>query len=161
MQAQRLFAVHFRVCTKLLNSPWKELFFFRSNTLPNLQRFTFPEYVKPWDGLAFVSFCTFIYIWNIVFPASKITNFPISQIWPSENSQEDLEKVWRSCNSSFSAHQLCTKNIFTSLWKQASDCLFTQLHPRQGNYYVMSYGGTAGVLSVREVSRMVQCRRRP
>ena len=61
VQAQRLFTVQFRVCTKLLNSPWKELFFFRSNTLPNLQRFTFPEFVKPWDGLAFVSFCTFLY----------------------------------------------------------------------------------------------------
>ena len=75
MQTQRLFAVQFRVCTKLLNSPWKELFFFRSNTLQNLQRFTFPEFVKPWDGLAFVSFCTFIYIWNIVFPCIQDYQF--------------------------------------------------------------------------------------
>ena len=72
VQAQRLFAVQFRVCTKLLNSPWKELFFFRSNT-PKIH---LPRICKTlrWSGV-----CVFLHFYLHLkhsFPCFQFSNFP-------------------------------------------------------------------------------------
>ena len=162
VQAQRLFAVQFRVCTKLLNSPWKELFFFRSNTLQNLQRFTFPEFAKPWDGLAFVSLCTFIY--TFAHSLSCFQDYQFSNFL-NLTFQEFTGRPWEGL-ALVQFVLLCTPALhqkYFSIAVDTSHWLFiytTASTPRKLLRDVVC-GGTAGVLWVREVSRMVQCWGRP